>query len=321
MTFVVLASNSAVKADPQPTASSEPPKGEFHVYHLATTLIRQFRYEKTREVLVYTPPGYKDPANAKTRYPVVYLLHGSPGNPRNFVKLGQANVIADRLIREKIIVPCIMVAPDGNYAGETHGDSEWINSADGKDLFEDYVANEVVAWTDQHYRTIPDPQSRVLAGVSEGGYGAVNIALRRPTVFARALSMSGYFLNDGSGWARPIMGHDQSLLDANSPLTEVTAKSAPVATWSASHFYLGAGQHEKRYTQETCDMSVALKNLGIDTRIDLMDGKHSWKLWNQLFINGLVTLLPASADAFQRLKSLQDFDPVPDTSDLKTTAQ
>jgi hypothetical protein len=90
MTFVVLASNGAVKADPQPTASSEPPKGEFHVYHLATTLVRQFRYEKTREVLVYTPPGYKDPANAKTHYPVVYLLHGSPGKDHRALHYGRA---------------------------------------------------------------------------------------------------------------------------------------------------------------------------------------------------------------------------------------
>ncbi|HEY3328968.1 MAG TPA: alpha/beta hydrolase-fold protein [Capsulimonadaceae bacterium] len=271
--------------------------GSIDVFRIPTKLVRPVKGHRDRDLVVYTPPGYNAPQNAQTRYPVVYLLHGSPGNAFNFLKFGELNVLCDKLIADGLVAPAIIVAPDGNYAGEAHGDSEWVNSPDGKDKFDEFVASEVVGYVDSHLRSLPDPQHRVIGGVSEGGYGAANIALKHPNVFGAVLSMSGYFTNDGSGWARPMMGHDQSWLDANSPLTVISGKAnATTAGLRQVRFFLGAGLHEKTYTDQTKQFANALKLIGVDAKLDLITGKHGWLLWTQLLSEGLEDLLPAAGN-------------------------
>src|SRR5690606_27458846 len=57
----------------------------------------------TRQLLVYTPPGY-DPSG-KTKYPVLYLIHGGSDTEETWTKVGRANLIADNLIAERKAVP------------------------------------------------------------------------------------------------------------------------------------------------------------------------------------------------------------------------
>jgi S-formylglutathione hydrolase FrmB len=56
--------------------------------------------------------------------------------------------------------------------------------------WETYVADELVAYIDEHYRTIPDRESRGLTGHSMGGYGTVRIGMKRPDVFSSIYAMS-----------------------------------------------------------------------------------------------------------------------------------
>src|SRR6185295_9806735 len=56
--------------------------------------------------------------------------------------------------------------------------------------WETYVAGDLVAYVDAHYRTIPNRLSRGLAGHSMGGYGAVRIGMKRPDVFSSLYLMS-----------------------------------------------------------------------------------------------------------------------------------
>jgi S-formylglutathione hydrolase FrmB len=56
--------------------------------------------------------------------------------------------------------------------------------------FERYVARDVVAYVDGHYRTIPERASRGLVGHSMGGYGAIRIAMKHADVFGSVYVMS-----------------------------------------------------------------------------------------------------------------------------------
>jgi S-formylglutathione hydrolase len=56
--------------------------------------------------------------------------------------------------------------------------------------WEDYIAEDLVSFMDSHYRTIPDRDSRGLAGHSMGGYGTVRIGFKRPEVFSSLYAMS-----------------------------------------------------------------------------------------------------------------------------------
>src|SRR5689334_16506361 len=86
-----------VRADSVASSASSA-QGRVALYLLDTKLVRPYKRRQTgREVVVYTPPGYDDPANAARRYPVLYLLHGSPGNPWNFIKIGHWDRLLDQM--------------------------------------------------------------------------------------------------------------------------------------------------------------------------------------------------------------------------------
>jgi poly(3-hydroxybutyrate) depolymerase len=156
---------------------------------------------------VYLPPRFT-PAG---RYPVVYLLHGMPGDPRIYVRAAHLARVADDLIAAGA-TPFIAVMP---YAGPaTHrGLAEWAGR------WEEYLVDDVVPWTDAHLPTIRTASARVIAGLSAGGFGAVDIGLRHPGMFGTLESWSGYFqpLRDGPfahASAADLAAHDPSLLVA-----------------------------------------------------------------------------------------------------------
>src|SRR5919198_5169286 len=74
-----------------------------------------------RRGFVYLPPGF----SATQRYPVVYLLHGMPGDPDEYVNAVRLEDVADRLISEGAVRPFIAVVPaagpDVHYNGEWAG--------------------------------------------------------------------------------------------------------------------------------------------------------------------------------------------------------
>ena len=66
-----------------------------------------------RRVHLYTPPGY-DAGN--TRYPVLYLQHGSGESDKSWPNQGRANFILDNLIAEKKAAPMLVVMENGMVA-------------------------------------------------------------------------------------------------------------------------------------------------------------------------------------------------------------
>ena len=138
-----------------------------------------------RDVTVYLPPSYA--SDRSRRYPVVYLLHGYSGRDDTFNgRLATLPDSADRLSASGAAKDMIVVMPN---AFTLHKGSMYSNSVTTGD-WETYVARDLVAYIDGHYRTIPNRASRGLAGHSMGGYGAVRIGMKRPDVFSSLYLMS-----------------------------------------------------------------------------------------------------------------------------------
>src|SRR5512145_2068521 len=146
-----------------------------------------------RETLVFLPPSYsKDPSR---RYPVVYALHGySIGAEQWAGEIHAPQTIEGAFAqgaREMIVV-----LPDSKTA---HNGSMYSSSVTTGD-FERFVARDVVAHVDTHYRTIPERASRGLVGHSMGGYGAARIGMKHADVFGSLYVMSPCCLSPrGSG--------------------------------------------------------------------------------------------------------------------------
>jgi enterochelin esterase-like enzyme len=136
-----------------------------------------------REVLVFLPPSY---AKARSRrYPVVYALHGySIGAEQWSHEIHVPQTIEGAFAtgaREMIVV-----LPDSKTA---HNGSMYSSSVTTGD-FERFIARDVVAYVDAHYRTLPDRRSRGLVGHSMGGYGASRIGMKHADVFGSLYIMS-----------------------------------------------------------------------------------------------------------------------------------
>src|SRR5437899_1688107 len=74
--------------------------------------------------------------------------------------------------------------------------TEWANTPHGR--YESFVL-EVVHQMDTRFPTVPRRRFRAIGGLSEGAYGAVNIALHHLTTFGTAESWSGYYLQHRAG--------------------------------------------------------------------------------------------------------------------------
>ncbi|MFD2935133.1 alpha/beta hydrolase [Spirosoma flavum] len=143
-----------------------------------------YRYYKsgtlgtTRQLLVYTPPGFK--ANGKTKYPVLYLIHGGSDTEETWTKVGRANLIADNLIAQGKAKPMIIVMPYGN-----------VRPSPMPDFTKDMVA-DIVPFIDANYPVIMESKGRAVAGFSVGGGQTLNIGLTNTDKFAYICSYAPF---------------------------------------------------------------------------------------------------------------------------------
>lgn len=220
------------------------------------------------DYLVYLPPGYSN----GERYPVYYLLHGSPGRPEVFWSIASMPVRMDNLISLHRMRPMILVFPDGRIGGSAYSDSEWANTPSGN--YASYVI-DVVDDVDHRFDTLADRDDRVIAGFSMGAYGATNILLHNLTVFGNLESWSGYYVQTRSG----VFAHaSQATLNANSPLRYVgQLRSAIAADPVRAFMFVGRDDNDSPQLEP---MAQALAGAGGQVTFALYHGGHDWQLWH-----------------------------------------
>ncbi len=183
-----------------------------------------------REVLVFLPPSY---AKQKSRrYPVVYALHGySIGAEQWSREIHVPQTIEGAFAQGANEM--IVVLPDSKTL---HNGSMYSSSVTTGD-FEAFIARDVVAYIDAHYRTIPNRASRGLVGHSMGGYGATRIGMKHADVFGSLYIMSPCCLSPRQ--AGPANADLEKALEAAKTPEEwaklpfpVRAQLATAAAWS-----------------------------------------------------------------------------------------
>jgi len=136
-----------------------------------------------RDAMVFLPPSYSQD-NAR-RYPVVYALHGYSIGAEQWTHEIHVPQTIEGAFAEGA-KEMIIVLPDSKTM---HNGSMYSSSVTTGD-FENYVAHDVVAYIDAHYRTLPTRLSRGLVGHSMGGYGAARIGMKHADVFGSLYIMS-----------------------------------------------------------------------------------------------------------------------------------
>jgi enterochelin esterase-like enzyme len=198
----------------------------------------------TRVVYVYLPPQYFQPAYKSYRFPVIELIHGQPGEPQDWINVVGVTDILDHLATRQLAQPAVLLMPDAN--GGERVSLQCLNQAGGpQDLT--YLAVDLPDQITHLVRVQPPGPAWGVAGYSEGGFCAANMALRFPDRYGYAGVLSGYFVPFNNQLAHPIrqvspFGGNRALQQENTPLDEIRA--LPPST-IMPQFWLGAGADDK----------------------------------------------------------------------------
>jgi enterochelin esterase family protein len=141
-----------------------------------------------RRCFVYTPAGYEK--DTKTRYPVLYLQHGSFEDETGWPTQGKANMILDNLIAAQKAVPMIVVMDNG-YAYEPQISENSDKNVRPVSVFEEVLTNEIIPMIDSEFRTFADREHRAIAGLSMGANQTMRIIMNNLDKFSHYGGFSG----------------------------------------------------------------------------------------------------------------------------------
>jgi enterochelin esterase-like enzyme len=182
---------------PAYTQTSSPPCKSTVTGDLDIVALTSKIYGNERNLRVWLPPGYHDPANTQTTYSVLYMFDGTwlfdhctaPGTQGEW----KVDETLTDLIAHHQVEPIIVVGIDSNE----HRDSELAPF--GNPLFygrpkvfqgshvPEFLTDEVLPYVAFHYRVKKGREHTGVGGASLGGVAALTALLKRPDVFGIGL--------------------------------------------------------------------------------------------------------------------------------------
>jgi len=160
--------------------------------------LHEFRsrvFRNSRMLRIWLPPRYDAPENNARHYPVLYLNDGQNLFDRATAFGGvewQVDETADRLIRQEVIPPLIIVGID-NAQGDRIKEYLPYRSfhppilrPQGK-RYPDFLMKEVMPFVQERYRIASGPENTGLGGSSMGALISLYTVIERPEVFRRLL--------------------------------------------------------------------------------------------------------------------------------------
>lgn len=226
-----------------------------------------------RRMTVYTPAGYE--SSPKTKYPVLYVLHGIGGDEDAWVTQGRACQILDNLIAEGKAKPMIVVFTNGNISQQAapleNGDGYNIPTMSLPLTMEGTFETsfpEVVKFIDSNYRTIAKKQSRAICGLSMGGFHSLYISLNNPDMF------------DYVGLFSAAIGTGSENSSPSPIYKDFDAKIDAFFAKKPAYYFIGIGDEDFLY-KANADYRQKLDSKGIKYEYMETDGGHIWRNWRK----------------------------------------
>jgi enterochelin esterase-like enzyme len=280
------------------------------VGYLFQTTVTGLRSHLVRDVWVYLPPQYFQKPYAHYRFPVIELLHGSPGNPEAWVDVMDVIPTFLGLLEAHPSDAAVLVMPDTD--GGVQYTLQCLNDPGGiQDMT--FVAHDVPGYIARFVRVQPPGRAWGLAGYSEGGYCTANIALQDPGGYGAAGVMSGYFAPTpsqvpagnkpgGKPHVDYVFAGHPALLLVNSPQAYITR--VPISTQLPT-FWLAAGAQDEQDVAAAAAFRQLLQTRQAIVPFAIVPGGHQGDVWRAALGPMLAWMTPqlaaqaAAADAAQ----------------------
>lgn len=232
-------------------------------------LDREFAYN------IYIPDDY---GSSDALFPVVYLLHGNRGTENSWFRGADLQNQLDDLIASGQIQPLLLVTPaDPRY---------WWADGHEEAVLTSFVT-ELVPHIDEQFRTVRSRDGRAIGGYSAGGFGAVNIALQYPELFAAAAPLSPAVYSpvppaDSSATSQDTFVNngqfDAELWERNNWVSFIDSYKA---TGVIVPFYINTGDHDRfDIAYHAAVFYQALREYQPEfTELRIFDGDHDFDAW------------------------------------------
>lgn len=213
------------------------------------------------------------------KYPVLYYLHGLGDNEQSLLNLGGWDMI-EELRRQGKVGDFVVLAPSG-------GHTFFINSADGKVRYEDFLVKEFMPQVEKKYRAEGARAKRGITGISMGGYGALRLAFQYPNQFeavsaqmpALIAEIPENFNAGGSGSPSSMMGDvfgspfNRAYFERNNVFT--FAKNDPVAELKRLNIYFDVGNNDDYGFENGGEkLHQLLDSRGVPNEFHIYPGRH-----------------------------------------------
>jgi S-formylglutathione hydrolase FrmB len=142
------------------------------------------------QVRLLLPVGYDSSAS---RDPSLYLYTGTGGSHSDWAQFGG-------VVEATADLPLITVMPDVGLPGQTASSFfvDWFDPTTtwGPSQWETFQVDQLIPWVDANLRTVAGREGRAVAGLSQGGFGALLYAVRNPDRYTSVASFSGLAVID-----------------------------------------------------------------------------------------------------------------------------
>jgi enterochelin esterase-like enzyme len=258
------------------------------------------RSHLSRDVYVYLPPQYFQKHYAHYRFPVIELLHGSPGDPQAWVDVMGVIPTFLSLLESHPADAAVLVMPDTD-GGEQYS-LQCLNAPGGiQDMT--FVARDVPDYIARLVRVQPPGRDWGLAGYSEGGYCTANIALQEPERYGAAGVMSGYFTPilsqvparnkpGGKPYQVNVFRDDWALQPINTPRYYVT--TVPISD-PLPAFWLAAGAQDRSDVLAAETFRRLLQTRLPNVQLLIVPGGHQASEWRASLGPMLACMTPQQA--------------------------
>ncbi|MFD4670549.1 alpha/beta hydrolase [Lentzea sp. NPDC058450] len=235
---------------------------------------------KARPAWIYLPPAYA--AKPRPRLPVVVLLAGQPGSPRDWYDAGGIVDNMDAFARAHNGLAPIVVMADS--LGATTANPLCLDSKLGQS--ETYLAKDVPAWIKDRLTVDERRESWTIAGFSHGGTCAVQLAVRAPDVYGNFIDISGQrepTLGTREETVKAAFGGDAAAFARVNPLDILAREKFPRTAG-----VVVAGTNDAQYRPADAEVFEACRKAGMDVQWKELPGGHDWNVWRP----GLYSSLP-----------------------------
>jgi enterochelin esterase-like enzyme len=223
---------------------------------------------------VYLPPAYL--SGVRAQLPVLVLLPGQPGDPRDWLDGGRLAERMDRYAAAHKGLAPIVVLPDdlgSELANPLCLDSRLGNAAS-------YLAVDVPAWIRKTLQVDPDPAQWAIGGLSNGGTCALQMALTAPQTYPTFLDIAGQ--------DEPTLGSRAETVHAAfgwGPAAEAAFRAVNPLDLLRTRRYLQtagqlvAGADDAEFRPQAERVAAALKTAGVPATLTVLPGSHTWDVW------------------------------------------